>query len=86
MDDCLRHLTDSPEDPGDETLVMLVKLHRILEDVVPATAWRFDLEDPSQSELPSPMLYVRSMVSNLKAVCQAARSNVAENSELDYCI
>jgi len=86
MDDYLRHLVDSPGDSGDETLVTLVKLHRILEDVVPATAWRFDLENPSQSELPSPMLYVRSMVSNLKAVCREAQMNVLDNSKLDWCI
>ncbi|KXJ92626.1 hypothetical protein Micbo1qcDRAFT_194032 [Microdochium bolleyi] len=80
MDDCLQHLEKNPEVPTDGALVVIARLHRLLEDLVPATAWRFDLEEPKQSELPSPMLYVRALRSTLKSMVNNARPEVFENS------
>ncbi|KAH7032763.1 uncharacterized protein B0I36DRAFT_100348 [Microdochium trichocladiopsis] len=82
MDECLQHLADKPEVPADAVLVTIVKLNRVLENLVPATAWRFDLEEPDQSELPSPMLYVRSMISNLKAIRDESRAKTPGNRYL----
>lgn len=85
MEECLQHLIDHPEVPGDTALTIIVRVDRLLEDVVTAGSWRWDLQNPDHSELPSPILYVNSLRANLKAIVEDSPTEALSNSELLSC-
>ena len=81
MEDCLQHLAAEPETPGDEVLVAIVKLSKIMDDVSTATSWRlFDPETSSTPKVP-PILHVKALLANLAITKGEFRPEIAQNSE-----
>ncbi|KAI5919994.1 hypothetical protein F4810DRAFT_685154 [Camillea tinctor] len=89
MEDSLCKLAANPEYPGDELLVMIVRSHRIIEDVAQVT-WRSLDQDglgglgslsstlPPSSRLP-PMMYVKAMRQNIQAIKDNLPKSLVEN-------
>ncbi|CAM1504638.1 Fc.00g022290.m01.CDS01 [Cosmosporella sp. VM-42] len=67
MEDCLQHLANEPQTPGDELLVAIVKISKVMDDATTAASWRFlDSETYGAPKVP-PVLHVKSLSANLEA-------------------
>ncbi|KAF4964050.1 hypothetical protein FSARC_7999 [Fusarium sarcochroum] len=69
MEEHLQHLQDEPETPGDEVLVTIVKVSRIMDDLLLAVPPAHLASVEGQSRTP-PILYVKSLVTKLDVTKQ----------------
>jgi hypothetical protein len=81
MEECLMTLSQSPEVPGDEILVLMVKLSRIMEDVTVATCWR--LSDPETPDVPKspPYLLIKVLQKRLGEIRLEVAPHLLKHSE-----
>ncbi|KAH6887037.1 hypothetical protein B0T10DRAFT_607829 [Thelonectria olida] len=79
MEDCVQHLANDPETPGDEVLAAIVKISKVMDDVNAANFGRlFESEIHGPSKVP-PVLHVKALVVNLDAVKGALRPELLRN-------
>jgi hypothetical protein len=86
MEDCLQHLANEPETPGDEVLVTIVKISKVMDDVNAAHFKRlFESETQGPSSMP-PVLHVKALVASLDAIKESLRPELLQNSAYPFCI
>lgn len=80
MEDCLRHLANEAETPGDELLVSIVQIQKVMDVVTALTYERlFESEAHGPPKVPS-ISHIKALRSNLEAVEKGFRPELSENS------
>ncbi|SPO01670.1 uncharacterized protein DNG_04343 [Cephalotrichum gorgonifer] len=72
MEDCVQHLSQQPENEGDEVLVTIVRVSKILDDLIAASPWRL----PTSEHIISYLLSTEVMIYEL-ALYPVERGTVA---------
>ncbi|KAI1342276.1 hypothetical protein F5Y15DRAFT_336486 [Xylariaceae sp. FL0016] len=78
MDDCLRKLDTHPEWHGDEMLVFMVKIHKVLDDVAQMT-WRSHSSEDSTSQKAPAMIYVKTLRQSLQQIKDTLPESLVDN-------
>lgn len=80
MEDSLRHLVDEAETPGDELLVSIVQIQKVMDVVTTLMHERlFKSEAHGPPKAPS-ILHVKALRVNLEAIEKGFRPEMAESS------
>lgn len=80
MEDCLRHLANEAETPGDELLVSIVQIQKVMDVVTALTYERlFESEAYGPPKVPS-ILHIKALRLNLEAVEKGFRPEMSESS------
>ncbi|KAL6416266.1 putative zn 2cys6 transcription factor protein [Ilyonectria robusta] len=79
MEDCLRHLANEAETPGDELLVSIVQIQKVMDVVTTLMHERlFESEAHGPPKAPS-ILHVKALRLNLEAIEKGFRPEMAES-------
>ncbi|KPM41743.1 hypothetical protein AK830_g4856 [Neonectria ditissima] len=79
MEDCLHHLYNKPETPGDELLVSIVQIQKVMDNVTALTCERlFESEAHGPPKVPS-LSHVKALHSTLQAVEKGFAPGMLEN-------
>ncbi|KAF7562249.1 hypothetical protein G7046_g1896 [Stylonectria norvegica] len=68
MEACLQHLANEPETPGDELLVNIVKISRIVDDANLVASGRLFAAETGNLPKTPPMLHVKALLANLETI------------------
>ena len=78
MEDALTVLSNTPEHPGDEMLVALVQIYKIMEEIT-QMSWQHPDQSAPGHRGPPPMLYIRGLRLSLENVKQTMSPELLQN-------
>ncbi|KAI9149944.1 MFS-type transporter calB [Paramyrothecium foliicola] len=78
MEDCLNHLTQSPEVAGDESLAVCVRMSRLAEEVTVATNWRLGEPEILDAPREPPMLLIKALQKRIAGIYESMPVHVKE--------
>jgi hypothetical protein len=81
MEDCLQHLINNPELPGDRTLAAITQILQVTDDMLVAYNSRFFEVEAGLTPKAPLMIYVKSLSSRLDAVTKSIPPEILSDSE-----
>ncbi|KAH8175191.1 Zn2/Cys6 DNA-binding protein [Sarocladium implicatum] len=82
MEDCARHLMETPESPSDLVLVAQARLSRMLGDIVAAASWHPPEAATTRSVHPASLLHVKALRATLKDIKATTPDDILERRQV----
>ncbi|RYO76008.1 hypothetical protein DL763_010830 [Monosporascus cannonballus] len=79
MEESLQKLADEPDWVGDQVLVVLVRVFRILEELSHIRWSAFEVGDHAAATRPTPVYYVKALRANLESIRRDLPTELVEN-------